>query len=30
MPRWIQAVSNDGSETKIVLFIGAYATTFLK
>ena len=29
MPRWIQAVSNDGFETKIALFIVAYATTFL-
>ena len=29
MPRWIQAVSNEGFETKIALFIVAYATTFL-
>jgi hypothetical protein len=29
MPRWIQAVSDDGFETKIALFIVAYATTFL-
>jgi len=28
MPRWIQAVSNEGFETKIILFIVAYATTF--
>lgn len=29
MPRWIQAVSNDGFETKKALFIIAYAITFL-
>ena len=29
IPRWIQAVSNAGFETKIALFIVAYATTFL-
>lgn len=29
MPRWIQAVSDEGFETKIALFIVAYATTFL-
>ena len=29
MPRWIQAVTNEGFETKISLFILAYATTFL-
>lgn len=29
MPRWIQAVSNEGFETKIALFIVAYATTFI-
>jgi len=29
MPRWIMAVSQDGFETKIALFILAYAFTFL-